>query len=141
VDLQRPGEGFAQAKQNGKPLLVVLRCIPCEECVKLDDDLINKDKRVSPLLHKFVCVRIVSANGLDLSLFQFDTDQSFAVFLFNADGTLYGRFGTRSHRTIWADDVSVEGLARALEGRWPCMSSTPETKPRWTPKKARLPSS
>lgn len=109
-------KGFAEARKSGKPMLVVLRCIPCEECVKLDDDLVNSDPHVRPLLDKFVCVRLVSANGLDLSLFQFDTDQSFAVFLLNADGTLYGRFGTRSHRTIWADDVSIEGLARALEG-------------------------
>jgi hypothetical protein len=109
-------KGFAEARKSGKPMLVVLRCIPCEECVKLDDDLVNRDPHVRPLLDRFVCVRLVSANGLDLSLFQFDTDQSFAVFLLNADGTLYGRFGTRSHRTVWADDVSIEGLARALEG-------------------------
>src|SRR5215475_14553710 len=109
-------KGFTEARKSGKPMLVVFRCIPCEECVKLDDDLIDNDRHVRPLLDKFVCVRIVSANGLDLSLFQFDTDQSFTVFLLNADGTLYGRFGTRSHRTLWTDDVSVEGLARSLEG-------------------------
>lgn len=108
--------GLAEARKSGKPLLVVLRCIPCEECVKLDDDLINRDPRVRPLLEGFVCVRLVSANGLDLSLFQFDTDQSFAVFLLNADGTLYGRFGTRSHRTVWTEDVSIEGLVKALGG-------------------------
>ncbi len=108
--------GFAEAKKTGKPLLVVLRCIPCEECVKLDDDLVNQDQRVRPLLERFVRVRVVSANGLDLALFQFDYDQSFAAFLLNADGTVYGRFGTRSHRTSWSDDVSVEGLAKALQG-------------------------
>src|SRR5947209_3811204 len=108
--------GLAEAKQSGKPLLVVLRCIPCEECVKLDDDLVNQDPRVRPLLEQFVRVRVVSTNGLDLSLFQFDTDQSFAAFLLNADGTVYGRFGTRSHRTYWSDDVSIEGLAKALSG-------------------------
>src|SRR5438046_2777532 len=68
--------GFAEAKKTGKPLLVVLRCIPCEECVKLDDHLVNEDKRVRPLLDKYVCVRVVATNGLDLSLFQFDYDQS-----------------------------------------------------------------
>jgi hypothetical protein len=108
--------GFAEAKKTGRPLLVVFRCIPCEECVKLDDDLVNQDKRVRPLLEKFVRVRVVSTNGLDLSLFQFDYDQSFAAFFLNADGTVYGRFGTRSHRTSWSDDVSIEGLARALQG-------------------------
>jgi hypothetical protein len=108
--------GFAEAKKTGKPLLVVLRCIPCEECVKLDDEVVNENERVRPLLEQFIRVRIVGTNGLDLSLFQFDYDQSFAVFLLNADGAIYGRFGTWSHRTSWAGDVSVEGLARALEG-------------------------
>ncbi len=108
--------GFAEAKKTGKPLLVVMRCIPCVECVKLDDELVNEDKRVRPLLEQFVCVRVVSTNGLDLTLFQFDTDQSFAAFLLNADGTIYGRYGTRSHRTYWSDDVSIEGLANALKG-------------------------
>jgi hypothetical protein len=109
-------KGFAEAKKSGKPLLVVLRCIPCVECVKLDDELINRDRLVQPLLKEFVCVRLVSTNGLDLSLFQFDYDQSFAVLMLNADRTIYGRFGTRSHRTDWADDVSIKGLAKALEG-------------------------
>lgn len=117
--------GFERARQTGKPLLVVLRCIPCEECVKLDDDLVDEDPVLRPLLEQFVCVRIVSTNGLDLSLFQFDTDQSFAVFMLNADRTIYGRFGTRSHRTEWIGDVSLKGLAEALNGalalhrRWP----------------------
>ena len=107
---------FEVAKQTGKPMLVVLRCIPCEECVKLDDQLVDRDPVLRPLLEKFVCVRIVSTNGLDLSLFQFDTDQSFAVFMLNADRTIYGRFGTRSHRTDWIGDVSLKGLADALTG-------------------------
>ncbi len=108
--------GFRNARQTGKPLLVVLRCIPCEECVKLDDDLVDNDPVLKPLLEQFVCVRVVSTNGLDLSLFQFDTDQSFAVFMLNADRTIYGRFGTRSHRTEWIGDVSLKGLAAALQG-------------------------
>lgn len=108
--------GLALAKKTGKPLVVVLRCIPCEECVRLDDDLVESDPVVRPLLEQFVCVRIVGTNGLDLSLFQFDTDQSFAVFFLNADKTIYGRFGTRSHRTEWVGDVSLKGLAKALQG-------------------------
>ena len=112
-DLDR---GFAEARRSGKPLLVVLRCIPCEECVKLDDDLLDQDPVIRPLLEEFVCVRQVSTNGLDLSLFQYDTDQSFAVFFLNADRTIYGRFGTRSHRTEWIGDVSLPGLAQALQG-------------------------
>ena len=106
---------FAQAKSEEKPIIVVLRCIPCEECVKLDDDLVDNDPALRPLLEKFVRARQVSTNGLDLNLFQYDTDQSFAVFLLNADGTIYGRFGTRSHRTEWYGDVSIKGLAAAMK--------------------------
>ncbi len=108
-------KGFDTARRHNQPVLVVLRCIPCEECVKLDDDLIEVNPKLQKLLESFVRIRIVGTNGLDLSLFQFDTDQSFAAFLFNADGTLYGRYGTRSGRTEWKDDVSVEGLGKALE--------------------------
>ena len=107
-------KAFEEAKKDAKPIVVVLRCLPCEECVKLDDNLVDKDPTLRPLLEKFVRVRVVSTNGLDLSLFQFDYDQSFAVFLLNADGTVYGRFGTRSHRTNWVGDVSLDGLAKAL---------------------------
>lgn len=106
---------FEEARRTGKPIVVVLRCLPCHECVKLDDELVDTDPVIRPLLEQFVCARQVSTNGLDLSLFQYDTDQSFAVFFLNADKTIYGRFGTRSHRTDWLEDVSLEGLGKALQ--------------------------
>lgn len=121
-------KAFAEAEKTGKPMVVVLRCLPCVECVKLDDELIDADTRVRPLLDKFVRVRVVSTNGLDLSLFQFDTDQSFAVFLLNADKTIYGRFGTRSHRTNWIGDVSIEGMAKALQGALDLHADYPANK-------------
>jgi serine protease Do len=110
------GRGVAEAKQSGKPLLVVFRCIPCEACAKLDEDVVTGDPVVQDLLQKFVCVRIPTANGMDLSLFQFDLDQSWAAFLLNADLTIYGRYGTRSHRTESERDVSLQGFALALAG-------------------------
>lgn len=132
-------QGFAEAKKTGKPMVVVLRCIPCEDCVKLDDDLVDQNERLQKLLEQFVRVRVVSANGLDLSLFQFDTDQSFAVFLLNADGTIYGRFGTRSDHSHWADDVSVEGLAKALEGALTLHKDFPKHKAALAAKKGPPP--
>jgi len=132
-------KGFAEAENSGKPLLVVLRCIPCEECVKLDDDLIDQNPRVRPLLDQFVCVRLISTNGLDLSLFQFDTDQSFAVFMLNADRTIYGRYGTRSARKEWEADVSVEGLAKALEGTLDLHRRFPAVKASLAAKKGPAP--
>lgn len=121
-------EGIKQAKETGKPMLVVLRCIPCEECVKLDEEIMEKDPVLRPLLDQYVRVRIVGTNGLDLDLFQYDYDQSFAVFLMNADKTIYGRFGTRSHRTDWTSDVSIEGLTKALDAGLKLHSNYPRNK-------------
>jgi len=107
--------GIEEAKKTGKPLLVVFRCLPCEACAQLDSDVVERDPLVRLLLDRFVCVRIVHANGMDLAQFDFDYDQSLAAFLMNADKTLYGRYGTRSHQTESDQDVSLEGFAAALE--------------------------
>lgn len=124
-DLDR---AYELARESGKPILVTLRCIPCDECVKLDDDLVDNDDVIRPLLEQFVCVRIVGTNGLDLNTFQYDTDQSFALFMLNADKTIYGRFGTRSHQTDWIGDVSLKGMARALEGALALHKQYPDNK-------------
>lgn len=67
-------------------------------------------------MERFVCVRLVQANGLDLSLFQFDYDLTFAVFFLNADKTIYGRYGSRSDLRDATRDISMEGLRAAMEG-------------------------
>ena len=124
-DLDR---AFEEGRKTGKPVLVSLRCVPCEECVKLDDDLVDNDPVIRPLLEKFVCVRVVGTNGLDLDTFQYDTDQSFAMFMMNADKTIYGRFGTRSHRTEWYGDVSLPGMAAALQAALKLHAQYPNNK-------------
>ena len=65
------------------------------------------------MMDRFVGVRIVQANGMDLSLFQFDFDLTFAVFYMNADKTIYGRYGTRSSRKDALKDMSLEGFRKA----------------------------
>jgi hypothetical protein len=107
--------GVEEAKKSGKPLLVVFRCIPCEACAKLDEDVVTRDPVVAKLLDQFVCVRIPKANGMDLSIFQFDYDQSWAAFFLEADMTILGRYGTRSSRTDSTSDVSLEGFAKTLQ--------------------------
>lgn len=105
--------GFAEAKRTGKPLLVVLRCVPCLSCVGLDAQVLV-EPALAPLLDQFVCVRVINANALDLTKFQFDYDLSFSTLIFNADGTLYGRYGSWTHQ---ADPEAREtiGYRRALE--------------------------
>lgn len=66
------------------------------------------------LLDEFVCVRITEGNRLDLTLFQFDYDLTFAVFFLNADGTVYGRYGSRSQAEDADSDVSLEGLCQSV---------------------------
>ena len=67
-------------------------------------------------MEKFVCVRLVQGNSLDLELFQFDYDMSFAVFFLTAEKKILGRYGTRSAKPKEADrDISLEGLREAME--------------------------
>ncbi len=64
---------------------------------------------------KFVCVRIVKANDLDLTLFQFDYDLTFSIFFMNADKTIYGRYGTRSSVEDAEQHMSRQGLTAAMQ--------------------------
>lgn len=109
-DFQR---GFEEAKWKGKPLLVVLRCVPCLACAGIDASVLE-EREIAPLLNQFVCVRLINANALDLSLFQFDYDLSFSTLFFNADGTVYGRYGSWTHQKN-AQDKTITGYKRALE--------------------------
>lgn len=89
--------GFRLAKTTSKPLLVVVRCVPCMSCAGIDASVLQEPELV-PLLDQFVCVRVINANALDLSRFQFDYDLSFSAIMFNGDGTVYGRYGSWLHQ-------------------------------------------
>ena len=75
----------------------MLRCVPCLSCTGIDAQVLE-EKELIPLLDQFVCVRVINANALDLSLFQFDYDLSFSTLFFNGDGTIYGRSGSWTHQ-------------------------------------------
>ncbi len=121
-DLERAIE---TARSENKPLLVAVRCIPCEACAEFDDQVVRRDPEIRSLMDQFVCVRIVQTNGMDLEQFQFDYDLSFSVLLMNADGTIYGRYGTRSELKEAEKDISMVGFRKTLEaalklhGRYP----------------------
>ena len=107
--------GFAEAKRIGKPLLVVLRCVPCLACAGIDAQVLLQENELAPLLDQFVCVRVINANALDLARFQFDYDLSFTTMFFNGDGTVYGRYGSWAHQRD-AQSKAAAAFARALEG-------------------------
>ncbi len=104
--------GFTEAAKTGKPLLVVLRCVPCLACMGMDAAVLASDD-LSPLLDQFVCVRLINANAIDLQLFQFDYDLSFSTLIFNADRTIYGRYGSWQHQKD-SQDTSLETYTSAL---------------------------
>ena len=119
-------KGFAEAKRTGKPLLVVLRCVPCMSCMGLDASVLTSTD-LTPLLDQFVCVRLINANAIELAKFQFDYDLSFSTLFFNGDGTLYGRYGSWTHQKDPQEKTTV-GYKRSLEAALAVHTAYPVNK-------------
>jgi hypothetical protein len=126
-------KGFAEARRTGKPLLIVLRCVPCLACMGLDTQVLLEDAKLAGLLDQFVCVRLINANDLDLALFQFDYDLSFTTLFFNGDGTLYGRYGSWKHQKS-SQETATEGLRKSIEGALAIHQQYPANKAALAPK-------
>lgn len=107
--------GFKAARESGRPLMVVLRCVPCLACMGLDSEVLLENKELKPLMDQFVRVRLINANAIDLSRFQFDYDLSFSTLFFNGDGTVYGRYGSWEHQHD-AQNRATETFRQALKG-------------------------
>jgi hypothetical protein len=108
---------LAQAKASGKPLLVVVRCVPCPPGRTLDEKVMQPDAALEALEKQFVCVRLIQVNNLDLDLFQYDYDMSWAALFLNADGTIYGRYGSRNAEGKETSDnlLSLAAFRKAAE--------------------------
>lgn len=108
-------KGLAEGRRTGKPVLVVLRCVPCLACAGIDAQVLLQETELVPLLEQFVCVRVINANALDLTRFQFDYDLSFSTMFFHGDGTVYGRYGSWSHQKN-PQDKTTASFKAALQG-------------------------
>src|SRR5262245_28381276 len=109
-------KAVTEAKATGKPILVVLRCVPCPPGKTLDVAVMQPDKALEEVEKKFICVRIIQTNRLDLNLFQYDYDMSWAAMFMNADGTIYGRYGSRDASGPQSDGLlSVAAFRKAAE--------------------------
>jgi len=107
-------KAVTEAKRTGKPIFVTFRCVPCEACESFDAEVAKNNQRIKDLADKhFVSLRQVEMKGVDLSQFQFDYDLSWAAMFINADGTVYGRYGTQSAAGADAYN-SVESLEKTM---------------------------
>lgn len=101
----------AEARRTGKPIFVTFRCVPCNACKSFDAEVANGSEVIKKLAReKFVSLRQVEMKGVDLNLFQFDHDLNWAAMFINADGTIYGRYGTQS-----ADGPDAYNSVESLE--------------------------
>jgi hypothetical protein len=64
---------------------------------------------------------------MDLALFQFDYDLTWAVLFLNADRTIYGRYGARGGHDL-NRDISLAGFKKALEGALELHGAYPANK-------------
>jgi len=109
-------KALAEAKSTGKPILVVLRCVPCPPGKTLDAQVMKPDADLEKLEKQFVCVRVVQTKGLDLKIFQFDYDQSWCAVFMNADQQIYGRYGTRNSTGPKSDGwLTLPSFRKAME--------------------------
>src|SRR5262249_48765018 len=77
---------------------------------------------------KYVLVRIVQITGVDLNLYAFDLDTTWAAFFMNAEGKIYGRYGGRDAGKSDAK-MSSKGLRYAMEKALAEHQKDPASKP------------
>lgn len=107
---------FARAKATGKPLWVVFRCVKTPLGAGFDATVMRTNRTLIELARsQFVCARVVDLAAVDLSQFQFDYDLPWAAMFLNADGTVYGRFGSMAGGDFEAENTEVALQRAALQ--------------------------
>ncbi|MEZ6188148.1 MAG: PDZ domain-containing protein [Planctomycetota bacterium] len=112
------GKALRVAKEEGRPLFVTVRCLPCKQCADFDRDVLEGGPELDPLLRQFVTVRLTDMSQVDRRILPFDgfqdLDLSWWGYLLSPEGRLYGVYGGKDH-TGDASRISVPGLAATLE--------------------------
>ena len=111
------GPALAVARQEGRPLLVTMRCETCRQCAAFDQAVLAGGPELDPLLGQFVLVRITDAARIDLRLFDVagfqDLDLSWWGWFLAPSGRVYGVFGGRDEVADHTR-ISVEALAATM---------------------------
>jgi hypothetical protein len=79
----------------------------------LAEQLARLDKRIADLARRFVLLRVETMRGIDLDVFDFDYDLTWAVLFLGADGKALGRYGGRDPDGA-TTSLSTAGLRHAL---------------------------
>ena len=111
-----------EAKRDKKPLFITLRCLPCKQCSAFDKEVLEGGAELTPLLSRFVTVRLTNAAAMDLRLFPVegfqDLDLSWWGYLLSPEGRIYSVFGGRDHvsdATRISRDALMATLFRVLQ--------------------------
>jgi hypothetical protein len=89
-------------------------------------------------MQQFVPVRVLQMNGVDIGLFQFDYDLTFAAVFLNANEQIYSRYGGRDHQSS-DNRISLAGLKNtmrevlALHEKQKRVSASPAPRKKMTP--------
>lgn len=108
----------AVAAREGRPLFVVMRCLPCKQCADFDAAVLEGGGALQPLLAQFVCVRLTSVQSVDLRQFPMpvlqDLDLSWWGWFLSPEGMIYGVFGGKDERGD-STRISPAALAATLK--------------------------
>ena len=115
-------ENFEEAKviaaREGRPMFVVMRCLPCKQCADFDAAVLEGGPLLEPLLRQFVTVRLTNVQQVDLRQFPMqslqDLDLSWWGWFLGAEGSIYGVFGGKDEKGD-SSRISTGALATTLK--------------------------
>ena len=110
-------DALSEAREQGRPLFVTFRCLPCKQCSAFDKEVLEGGPDLAPLLSQFITVRLTDAAAIDFRLFPVegfaDMDLSWWGWFLSPEGRVYGVFGGRDHVSD-ATRISKPALVASL---------------------------
>jgi hypothetical protein len=83
------------------------------ECKGFDEQVVRLDSEIAAISQEFVLARITNMRGVNLNVFSFDYDLTWAAFVLDADQRVYARYGSRESKHA-EDQLSLAGLKHTL---------------------------
>lgn len=111
-----------ESKSSGRPLFITFRCLPCKQCADFDANVLEGSESLTPLLRRFITVRLTDANQLDMSIFPAEGFQDFDLswwgYFLSPEKRVYAVFGGKDHvsdTTRISEAALVNTMRRVLE--------------------------